>query len=659
MCCCLFQPENILLTELSSPQIKLIDFGSACFPEHDTRVLTNSGFLFLSDIEARIDAGQRVLYACYDTSTSSIVYRPGRLVYSAPPVRWVDFTPAGTRPMWDSHTSNDYGLTEPADADDSAVPANRLTLRTTPDHDMYVQLCGTRYGKDGHESYESHMLPRKQTARELAPGFECDCDAAGRTAHCTHGYSQYRMYTGAASGLQTPADRMSLTDSDAGSPTVALGLHSADELDAFLELFGYWLQDGTMSYAHSHDTDTRTAGLTSDDVDAVCFAPEKDRNSQYLRSLLARLHLARDKHFTESESSEESGMRLEVRIIEPRWFRFFDQEFGVKYSQSTQYDRRLARRKQGMHNTQLRMSAASTASVSASTTVTASVAVASRTRALSVSASTSNFSLSDYSSDVDLSPLGQPYEDEDGSEDGDVKWLPHWVLFRLDARQLRLLISGLRQADDGQAMQQGEHEHRICTSSVGFRDQLIHACLHAGYSAYFQLHSTAGSVRGYCAVPTDDCIYIAEDMEAALRNDSTRQFKPVRSQFDSWWVCYSEQVSEVIEAQDVRFDGSVCRIRQKAAAVAKKPGDLYDAKRDGRVWCVAVEHDDHLILVQRAHRNSSGVVTKVGRTMIVGKSAQLRSAQQLQLTASHVALTKPQRSFQLTLLPRLSLCIVL
>ena len=248
-----------------------------------------------------------------------------------------------------------------------------------------------------------------------------------------------------------------------------------------------------------------------------------------------------------------------------------------------------------MHSTQWSPSVASPVSASASAaSATPSVAVTSRTRALSISASASSFSLSDYSSnDSDMSPFEQSDENEDDAvKSVQCKWLPDWVLFQLDARQLRLVLSGLqRQADGGQAMQ---HEHTICTMSVGLRDQLVHACMHAGYSAYFKLHSAAG-----------------------------------------WCVCYSEMVSDVMPAQDVRFDGSACRIRQssgqftqqeQATAIATQPSDLYDAERDGRVWCVNVEHDDHLIFAQRAHRNASGVVTKVGRSMIVGKSAQLSSA---------------------------------
>ena len=609
-------------------------FCDQCLPELDARVLTDTGFLFLADIEARVATGETVLYACYQPNTTSIVYRPGELIYAAPPTRWVDFTHAGTGRLWDA-TSDDYGSTVP----EGGVDSNRLTLRTTPEHDMYVQLCmrsGERYYE--RRAGRAPIPPHTQPARELAPGYQCDCVAAGR--RCTHGYSHYRMFTAAAAGLQTPADVLSLNNHDPHSPVAALALRSEDELDAFLELFGFWLGDGFMSY------DTRAA-LTRGN--AVCFAPRRDRDRVYLRGLLARLHLERGQHFT----SSESDLRLVVRIVEPAWFMFFDETFGVKYRHSCRHNRRLALLKQGMHSTQRRLSPTSPLPASA----TPCVAIPFSTRALSVSAiatppsTTRSLRSASVSNSVSVSTSGMDWTDEEGEgvadvgpshpeEDDDededdsvasVKWLPDWSLFRLDAQQLRLIIDGLRQADGSSTAADGgskamQGEHAVCTRRLGLRDQLIHACLHAGYSAYFELHSPAGEMRGYKAVPYDHCIYTQEEMEAAVRMDSTRQFRPVRSRHDSWRVCYSERVSELLPAQDVRFDGSACRVRQEEqqqqqqqqAAIATQPAELYDEERDGRVWCVRVQHDDHLIFVQRAHRKADGVVTKVGRAMIAG-----------------------------------------
>ena len=754
-----------------------------CFPEHDTRVLTNHGFLFLSELEERLAARETVLYACYDESDTSIVYAPGKLVYVEPPTQWVDFTHAGTRRLWDS-SSDDHGR--------STVPtdggyANRLTLRTTPEHDMYVQLCT---GYERRKAGGAAVPPHKMTAQELAPGYQCDCVGAGRA--CTHGYSHYRIYTGAADGVKTPADVISLDNDDNDSPVIALGLRTADELDAFLELFGYWLGDGSMAYC-----------LGS--ADGVTFSPKKERDRPYLRGLLDRLHLVRGQHFTSSVYEDAFAVRITV----PAWFEFFDDEFGVQYKKSRHYNERQALLKQGMHSSQRRPlpsvstrasrrrpsttqplpslsvydfpsppePADSTEDDTASASSSASPAPAQhRPRAgsapgpghgtiimpsgaerghhlqvvplayrgrphpawpvqlvqlapsvqverpleelygpddahhLSSSSSSSSSSTSD------------PEDDDDDDEEDDpvksAKWMPHWALHRLDARQLRLVIEGLRQADGSsaatvkqlQATAAGGDQlsgfHQICTSGLGFRDQLVQACLHAGYSAYFKLNTRTGEVRGYNAVPQDGHIYNQQEMEAALQDDSTRQFKEVCANHDNWWVCYTDVVSELLPAEDIRFDGSACRVRQKkpykagwvavhaldgtvveaasqpalaaqltassarrtrtrsarkaarprtaiseaykngckvggvwtiltaaeyeeqqsgqahqqtrVAHIATQAADLYDEERDGRVWCVRVEHSDALIFVQRAHRDADGVVTKVGRAVITG-----------------------------------------
>jgi len=66
-------------------------------------------------------------------------------------------------------------------------------------------------------------------------------------------------------------------------------------------------------------------------------------------------------------------------------------------------------------------------------------------------------------------------------------------------------------------------------------------------------------------------------------------------------VYYSKEKESEIEAQDV---GQVA--------------PDYDLKKDGRVWCVSVEHEARLIFAQRAFRGADGIVTKASRPIIVG-----------------------------------------
>jgi len=929
-----------------------IDLGSSCLPESDTRVLTDKGFQYLGEIEEREQRGESVRYACYDASAQSIVYCEGDLKYAAPPERWVDFTHAATRRLWDA-TSNDYDSTVEA----NKTAANRLTLRTTPDHDMYVQPCSqTGTCTPGKESYypPADTPPHKIAAQELVPSFECECVAKKRK--CTHGYSHYRMYTGAPTGLssisrtvdekeqealrhdtlqegggavrrvsqqlknprramsavsvaQSPAPSATSsgvaetgihsrtasgvassgprsspssasrnsTDKSA-SPTSfdsvcrSLGLTTPVHADAFLELFGYWLGEGSMS----HDNFTASGQSGSD---AVLFVPCKDRDREYVRTLLGRLGLERGQHYTSSETTK----RLKVSVTDRRWFRFFNNEFGVKYRNSRRYNKKEALFKQGMHSSQRRpwkgppvsrqrVASESPASFTRSLSTTSRSCSRSTSGRSRASSDTSSYSSGtgvgvglycmerdpaivscigcgtdacelmcdmcvhfahekrkaadweddwedppsdndmvylcessvsvcsasdDSSSDEDEASLwvkreekeeedepmpDQPMKDEPkdepmeevpadvivvSSDDDDeekkdeekeelldeevdpvrsAKWLPDWALFGLDVRQLRLVIEGVRQADGHSAANAAqlkrlaagdsvmEGSRRICTSGLRFRDQLVQACLHAGYSAYFTLNTRAGETRGFDAVPSDQHIYTEEEMKEALCLDPKRKFAPVRGKHDNWWVCYSEKLSAMLPAQDICFNGSSSpsRTREKklysggwvavhaedgrvqqaksqsklgallgvdqsvicignktgykvlgvwsilsqkqydeqksgagsqpaavAVPIPTQAADLYDEQRDGRVWCVKVKHDDHLIFVQRAHRNEKGVVTKVGRTMIVGNCgsklngkpvlrAQLKAGDVIELGQSTLIFqVKPKKRFRL------------
>ena len=92
------------------------------------------------------------------------------------------------------------------------------------------------------------------------------------------------------------------------------------------------------------------------------------------------------------------------------------------------------------------------------------------------------------------------------------KWMFRWVLRGLDKRQARLVIEGLRFADslnpDG-AFQNATKSEKgspgdemessfasanvIFTSSVAFRDALVQLCLHAGFSAFFDVTRARGT----------------------------------------------------------------------------------------------------------------------------------------------------------------------
>jgi hypothetical protein len=119
-----------------------------------------------------------------------------------------------------------------------------------------------------------------------------------------------------------------------------LDLLTADEVDAFLELYGYWLGDGWLSV----------------DRAAVAFGPANPHDWTYLEGLFARLGIQRvevgsrgaagywrgqqgervesaDDDAGESSSSSSSARpQRPYHLMVPKWWSFFAAEYGHKYS---------------------------------------------------------------------------------------------------------------------------------------------------------------------------------------------------------------------------------------------------------------------------------------------------------------------------------------
>jgi serine/threonine protein kinase len=509
-----------VFSKLTSPDITLIDFGSACFPESDTRVLTSEGYLFLEEIEARMERDDEedeeesaatkrpLLFACYDVASESVVYRPGELKYAAPPKRWVEFQQTRT---------NKRG-NEAAAAHDAG-----LTLRVTPDHEMFVQLGQRSVGGDDaavalRTAADGHAVrAHKMQARELAAGFQCSCSPS-QVDSCPHGYSSMRMLTAPSNGAAL-ADALSALDSSADSPAVALHLHTDEQISAFLALYGYWLSDGGGSLSLSR----RAVGFHADSPSAFDFV---------LRCISL---LGLDENEWHSQQLPQSpGSNAVVRITSPRWFRYFEAEYGAMAEREPE------------------------------------------------AADEVNFN-------------GNHQQQPNGS----AKWLWSWVLQRLSKSQLRVLVDGMMQSARSQHawMELPSGALAISTSSLRFRDQLLRACMHAGYSAYFVQQPLSS---------TED---------------------PAVPAGDRWLVVFSDVTSAVIDTADVRHEGGLLKQRSQAQDAQEDEeeeqllGATYDSIRDGRVWCVSVDHPDHLIFAQRAQRDDAKephLVTRAGPAVVVG-----------------------------------------
>ena len=740
---------------LTASQLAAVHKGTSChqcFPALQTRVLTDTGFLFLDEIERRIKAGQRVLYACYapdsrepqrkceDAMKGQLVYRDGDLVYPPAPTSLIELNSTHARKRW-AEGSGAYGLglrtvvatvnadvdteMEDRDADDDdedeeddqeeedqqeegkAKPRRRqyshhVSLLVTPDHDLYAQMGSVSGGGVTFVPQRVvEVVGGKQRLFVLPPSKV----RASQLLGAPHERASVRLLAAASSG-HTPSPAA------AGQVTAVkarLGLTSDAQFDTFLELLGFWLGDGTLSYKRGG---------------AVRFSQVKEGDISFLDETLLKVgQRLQDVVRTESQLRRPDGTvktRVTWDIRDRRWFDFFDQEFGLKYKESQYYERDAAVARQGNGRpasaeqpstpaTVTRSVASSTATPSRSSTrssidmtdLTASydeevkVATPTRTRAVSsplasalpfVRRSARRNSVPErygvYASDAEAAKAKQeaewlygepvkmendppikeeddppikeedepplkeeeppvvepsdPKEEEPPEDDCDdsiklVKWLPEWVVMHLSSRQLRLVIHGIYRAD-------GSFEcgyNQIWTSGAAFRDQLMQALLHCGYTAMPLLQYPAGAVRAYrWHDQTVDSTVFTLKQYAAVKPEHRHLYREVRANADSWYVCWSEAVST---------GKAVCwpNIRRQEG-MEEVP---YSVTEHGRIWCVTVHHPDHLIVAQRALRHpGTGVVCKQSRPIIVGQCKNTKQLKKLAFCANLFnKRTKPEK----------------
>ena len=152
----------------------------------------------------------------------------------------------------------------------------------------------------------------------------------------------------------------------------------------------------------------------------------------------------------------------------------------------------------------------------------------------------------------------QRSDDEDDWSGTNGERQPGWML-HFSAAELRHIIEGLQYADGGLGKRQ------TSTSDAVFRDQLMHALLHCGYSPL-------------CSATANE-----------------------------WTISWSELTDS--------SDNSDCSpVLSAHRGITSQP---YSPTLDGRIWCVSVDHPDHLIVAQRATR-LNGHITRQWPPLITG-----------------------------------------
>jgi len=268
-----------------------------CFPEEDTRILTNKGFLFLHQIEATLDAvdsknSAELLYACYDTQKQQIEYVSGELIVKLPHQHAgyvLNFAEKDDRMRW--MTNNEQPVP------DSAVhhqSHSYSTLRVTPDHDMYVEI--------GHDD-SNGSLDGKPSAMDGEPMIRIP--AADLLS--THPNDFIRMLTHARHGIAADADAVNK------ATTVIhqrLGLDTDAKIGAFLDVYGYWMGSRKSVRAQSH---------SCNDACMVELPIKQDDDFNFLMDAIRQLQLADD----EWQWQERGDGSRALLILAHPWIAFF------------------------------------------------------------------------------------------------------------------------------------------------------------------------------------------------------------------------------------------------------------------------------------------------------------------------------------------------
>ena len=559
-----------------------------CFPESDTRVLTNHGLLFVDEIEALLAERKEVLYACYELTkavnvevmgivqevmveSKELVYSKGELVFGPSPTHLVEFTSPGEA----ERLVQGSGPQGKDDMPDDFERSHHISLRVTPDHDMFVEEevsedangspCWSDSSSRASGRRSVTFTPHRKVRADalLRPACSCPHNQTGTLA-CVHRRAHVRMLACAESGYVPMA---SATRREAVQRALRL---DETQFIVFLEVLGFWLGDGGVSSNHLGNG-------------CVWFDRVKQAEQAWLKEMLPKVGLQLSS-LSWTFNLNGDGARLSIGV--PAWLAWFHAEFGAQCSGSQHH-------------------------IAATSNVAAGISPPSYTRSLpseSVSITSVNSDLTDSS--FNDSDNDDDEEDKAASETiKSDKCMPDWMLAELSRDETQRLIMGLHRADSSFAS--GVNE--ICTCSARLRDQLMHALLHCGYSPHSDLKHAAGTIRGYrFHKQSADSSTYSVSFVSDLSPTERLEYIPIIADVDQWEVNWAD----VGHASTSPGRASCWPSMLRQNCITRVP---YSRERDGRVWCVNVHHSDHLLIAQRAQRdNDTRVVTKQSRPIVVG-----------------------------------------
>jgi len=284
-----------------------------CFTE-EHQLLTNKGFKFLHEIEQEWNDAD-LLFAGYDHEKKQILYeKPSQLfINQHKNDELIEMTHNNSAYRWGPN-SDVYGRSQKKERED---PSNGMSLIATKEHRMFVKtgLTNETPGSKGIYWRAKWIYPKGQKRRTVHK----DYNIILAKDLVTENPRECVKFLGVArEGIVTEKTIFDL-------PFVAqLGLETMEQMDAFLELYGYWLGDGSMAFET----------VTFFKKDAVSMAPVKLSDKNWILKRFKILNFEKNIHYefyTANLQNENKNDHYHFNIIDKKWVHMFRAQYQHKY----------------------------------------------------------------------------------------------------------------------------------------------------------------------------------------------------------------------------------------------------------------------------------------------------------------------------------------
>ena len=601
-----------------------------CFPQEDHQVLTSDGFRDFEHFHSALQRGEAVSVACPVRRRASDPLDQLALEYhdvvgldALVDQSTLELVDMRSNPTVSTHRSSKRGREQMM----RAVATDGMDLQLTPEHQLPVGL-----GAYQDASSDARVPVRRCTAREMLDARVQDGPCEGEGVECAS------FVCHAAHGVSDLTPHLPLPF------TVALGLTTDDQVDAFVELYGYWLGNGE---------------LMGDGVDAIIFRTYKDADVDYLYDLLGRLPLCElppgslvdrrggfrkceladsvddcadedvEDYFDDCDGDEEEDdlslvqeeqaselphiaaasarvrrTKCSYRIYDTKWFHYFAEQYGHKQWSPSD------------------LLASPTRSRASSSSLSSPLSLG-----RSTGSSDRWIPLAGDDGAVEPQLSATLADEEPTGNSSSAKWAWWWVWQRLCARRLRLLLRGLRSAVGNQAREL-DAQCRLEAEAIAARAEQRWADAAAiderlRTSRQTCLPLTSARIHTASARCCEEYLHMA--LRAGFTGTTSLKHRVGRTNaFDDTSARPLWQVNYAGAGLDSARPRLVINPSESAAAelgvpqLRHKEIDLLRLASPKKVWCVQVPTADHLIIVRRVKRDAAGQVVETSRPTVIG-----------------------------------------